>query len=141
MRRYSLAWWSAILPTSLIAGAAAFLVLRQFFNLDLIDSIVGAAFVALLIDLAIAAWMEKIAPTRVTVGPGEKRARSDEDAERATVIGGFGASAHGRVRVRGEIWPAIRRPQESGKLSIGAVVRVVDRIGLRLVVAAPQGSG
>lgn len=136
MRRYSLAWWLAILPTSIITAAGTFLVLGQLSDWGLPGRSVAAAVSALIVDLAIAAWVEQFAPTKVIVGPAERAIHSDDAAENATVIGGFGSSPLGRVMVRGETWPAVRSADETGNLVTGMVVKVVDRVGLRLVVSA-----
>ena len=88
--------------------------------------------------LAIAAWMERLAPTRVSIGPGERQTDSEIAAEKAIVDSGFEASPAGRVSVRGESWAAIRSPDDTEVLSAGMAVSVVDRIGLNLVVSASR---
>ena len=86
--------------------------------------------------LAIAAWMERIAPTRIWVGPGERQSDKEIPAETAIVISGFAESFEGRVSVRGETWAAATTPEEGAKLAVGMAVRIVDRVGLRLVVTS-----
>ena len=135
MRRFSLLWWTAVLPTSAMVGMGSFFALGQMVGLGLAERVFAAALVALTADLAVAAWMERTAPTRVVVGPGEKLTRSDDAAEEALVIGGFDSSAHGQVRIRGEDWLATCSPVDTDRLRTGMVVRVVDRVGLRLVVS------
>ena len=94
-----------------------------------------ALFSALVVDLATAAWMERIAPTRVRIGPGERGTDSETAIEEAIVLSGFEGSTTGRVSVRGESWTAIRCPDDTADLSAGMAVRVVDRVGLNLVVS------
>ncbi len=135
MRRFSILWWLAVLPTSALAGAATLVALGFAVDWGLAERLVTAAVAALMVEFGVAVWMERYAPTRVTVGPGEKLTRLDDAFEEAVVTGGFDASAHGQVRVRGEEWPAVCTSHDAGKLTTGTVVRVIDRIGLRLVVS------
>ncbi len=139
MRRFSIVWWLAVLPTSALAGTGTLLALGHTVDWGLAERVGAAAAAALAIELAVAAWMERHAPTRVTVGPGEKLLRSDDATEEAVVVGGFNASTSGQVRVRGEDWPAMCSPEDSGNLTTGTVVRVVGRKGLSLeVVVDPE---
>jgi membrane protein implicated in regulation of membrane protease activity len=92
--------------------------------------------VAFLGDLAVALSMEAVAPTKVDIGPGEKTFVRDMPPERATVISGFDTSEHGQVSIRGESWQAVRALDDTGILSKGTAVHVVERRGLTLVVSA-----
>lgn len=134
MKRYSLLWWSVILPTSVVVGAPTFLLVRYLTGWAAVESAVAALVATLLADLAIAASMEAIAPTRVHIGPGEKFRDSEMPIEKATVIAGFGASTQGQVSIRGETWSATQSPDDTGVLAAGMVVSVVDRNGLKLVI-------
>ncbi|MGB5492785.1 MAG: NfeD family protein [Woeseiaceae bacterium] len=136
MKRYSILWWSIILPTSVIAGVPAFFLVGHFSDLDVLERFAAASVATFVADLAIAASMEAVAPTKVNIGPGEKVLKSETPAEEATIIFGFDSSPHGRVSVRGETWLATRLPNESSVLSVGMAVRVVSRNGLSLVVTA-----
>ena len=136
MRRYSILWWWLVLPTSVVVGVPAFLLAGQFTSLGFPGRIAVAVVVTFAADFAIAALMESVAPTRLNIGPGEKVLKSDIPAEQATVISGFGASACGKVSIRGESWAATRLAGDSGVLSEGMLVRVVDRNGLELVVSS-----
>lgn len=55
--------------------------------------------------------------------------------ESGTVATSFD-NRHGRVAIRGENWGARQAVSCSGRLEIGAAVRIVDREGLTLVVSA-----
>ena len=136
MRRYSILWWWLVLPTSVVVGVPAFLLAGQFTSLGFPGRIAVAVVVTFAADFAIAALMESVAPTRLNIGPGEKVLKSDIPAEQATVISGFNASARGKVSIRGESWTATRLAGDSGALSEGMLVRVVDRNGLELIVAS-----
>ena len=127
MRRFSLLWWTAVLPTSAIAGAGSFFALGQLVDWGLAERVFAAALVALTADFAVAAWMERTAPTRVVVGPGEKRTRSDDAAEQALVIGGFDSSAHGQVRIRGEDWLATCSAVDTDRLRTRQDASRLDR--------------
>ena len=134
MTRFSLAWWLAVLPTSILVGGTTFYLLGQFVTWSLGERLIVAAILTIAADLAIAAWIEAMAPTRILFGPGEKARLADERTEVGVVTAGFEGKPNGRVRVRGESWPAVALNDDSSKLSIGVVVRIVDRVGLNLVV-------
>jgi membrane-bound ClpP family serine protease len=77
-------------------------------------------------DIVTALVMERIAPTRVLLAPGE----TGHDS--GTVVRGFGSDASGVIRIRGEFWRA--RSAVPEKLVPGDRVRVVQRQGLVLEV-------
>jgi membrane protein implicated in regulation of membrane protease activity len=85
-------------------------------------------------DLLVAVSFELIAPTKVIVGPGERKRKDEELAETGTIVSGFDKSTEGRVTVRGEMWAA--RHYEGRELSLGSgnKVQVVGRDGLTLLV-------
>jgi membrane-bound ClpP family serine protease len=132
-------WWWLVLPSSVVVGLPTFFLLGHFTGLEFLERIAVAMVATFAVDFAIAASMESVAPTRLHVGPGEKVLKSDMPAEQATVISGFDASARGKVSVRGETWMATRLAGDSGTLSEGMRVRVVDRNGLELVVSSNIG--
>ena len=134
MTRFSLAWWLAVLPTSILVGGTTFFLLGEFVSWTLAERLIAAAILTIAADLAIAAWIEGMAPTRILFGPGEKAGLADAKPEVGVVTAGFEGKPNGRVRVRGESWPAIALNDDSSNLAIGVVVRVVDRVGLNLVV-------
>ncbi|MEJ2604933.1 MAG: NfeD family protein [Gammaproteobacteria bacterium] len=139
MKRYSFAWWLVILPTSVTVGGSLILLASIVTDWSLFVRLAVAALAAAFADLAIAAWMESTAPTRVHVGPGEKYLSSDPSTERALVVSGFDTVPDGHVSIRGETWRAIRAPGDTGALTAGMFVSVVDREGLTLIVTATSG--
>ena len=136
MKRYSTAWWLAILPTTLVVGVPVFLLLGYQTDWSTAVRIGAALTSALVVDVATAAWMERIAPTKVRIGPGERKTDTENASEEAIVLSGFEGSAAGRVSVRGESWSAVRCPNDTEDLAAGMTVSVVDRVGLNLVVSA-----
>lgn len=135
MKRHSLLWWLVMLPTSVLVGGTTFLLVRHFTDLTLLQLVAVAMIAAFLADVGIAAAMQAIAPSWVNIGPGEKVLKSDRPSEQATILSGFGYSPEGHVSVRGETWRAVRAPDDTGAISAGMVVSVVDRYGLTLVVS------
>jgi membrane-bound ClpP family serine protease len=136
MKRHSLIWWLVILPTSAIVGGTTYLFAGLFTDWDILSRVAAALIATFVVDLATAALMESIAPTKVNIGPGEKRLFSESSSEKAKVICGFGASSQGRVSVRGETWLATRAPGETDSVTLGMEVNVVARDGLTLTVSA-----
>lgn len=84
-------------------------------------------------DLATALIMQRIAPTRVLLAPGEAGRHS------AAVLRGFEQSNVGVIRVRGEIWRA--RSRDSQLLQPGDPVHILSRDGLVLEVEPARGAG
>jgi len=84
-------------------------------------------------DLVSALLLQRNAPTRITLEPGEA------SQSPAKVVSGFGDSPTGEVLVKGERWRA--RREGSGRLSSGDRVDVVARTGLTLYVKAIDSNG
>jgi membrane-bound ClpP family serine protease len=139
MKRYSFTWWLVILPTSVTVGGTTILLTSNFTDWGVMALVVVGVVSTFLADLWIAASMEAIAPTKVSIGPGEKHLDSDLASEKATIMSGFDSISHGQVSVRGETWRAIRAPDDTGTLTTGMSVNVVDRDGLTLVVSNRSG--
>lgn len=136
MKRYSPMWWLVVLPTSVVVGGTTFLVAGHFSEWGILERIAVAAALTFAADLAIAATIQVLAPTKVNIGPGERALDSELPSETARVIGGFDASSDGRVSVRGESWRATCSPDDAIRLTAGMNVHVVARDGLTLVVSA-----
>lgn len=136
--RFTRRWWLFIGATTLVIGAGAFLVLRYWTALSLEQLILYWLIITFVGDVITAVSMEAVAPTRVTIGPADRQFDADAPAELAVVVVGFDAAGQGRVRVRGETWRARQAEDDRANLESGAVVRVVDRDGLTLVVAAEK---
>ena len=139
MKRYSILWWSIILPTSVVVGLPTFFLVGHFSDWGISGRAAVALIATLTADLVIAASMEVVAPTKVNIGPGEKALRSGTLTEKATIISGFDSSPHGQVSSRGEVWLATRLPDDTDALSAGMSVRVVSRDGLSLIVSSSPG--
>lgn len=133
--RFSRRWWLVIGVATLIVGAAAYLVLQHWTALSLEQLILYWLVITLAGDVVTAISMEAVAPTRVTIGPGDRQFAADDPVERAVVVG-FDADGRGRVRIRGETWRARQADDDHASLESGAEVKVVARDGLTLVVAA-----
>ncbi len=129
-------WWLVILPTSITVGGTSVLLASLLTDWGIFTILAVAAVATALADLALAAWMESIAPTRVHIGPGEKHLVSDLPSEKAVVVTGFDSVPHGQVSIRGETWRAVRAPGDTGALATGMAVNVVDREGLTLIVSS-----
>ncbi len=135
MKRFSRIWWIAILFSSVIGGVTIFLLFAVLTDWSTPKIILVVSILTLIGDLIVALSMEAVAPTKVNIGPGERNTNTDLPSEFATVISGFKNSPQGQVSVRGETWRAIRAPEDSGSLSEGSPVQVVDRNGLTLVIS------
>lgn len=133
--RFSRRWWLIIGATTLIIGAAAFLILRFGAGLGLGQLVLYWLIITFVGDVITAMSMEAVAPTRVTIGPGDRQFDADRLAELAVVVSAFDDAGHGRVRVRGETWRARQAADDQASLKSGTEVRVVERDGLTLVVS------
>ena len=135
MKRFSRIWWIAILSSSVIVGVTVFLLFAVLTDWSTPKIILVVSVLTFIGDLTVALSIEAVAPTKVDIGPGERNTNTDVPSEFATVISGFNNSPQGQVSVRGETWRAIRAPDDSGSLSEGSPVQIVDRNGLTLVIS------
>ncbi len=134
IKRFSKRWWFAVIGGgAMFAGvsagwAYAYLSLddRSFVILLVVAFVVG--------EILAAVSTELVAPTKVTVGPGEKFAKDSELSEAAEVVSGFEDSPIGRVRVRGETWAGRRVSSQDSRLGQGDRARIVGRDGLTLLI-------
>lgn len=136
MKRYSVLWWLAVIPTSVLVGVPMFLLLGHRTDWGVWERVSVALVCTAIVELAVVAWIQRVAPTKVRVGPGERQTVDDAAVDEAVVLSGFGESLHGRVAVRGETWSAVRSADDTSYIGSGATVRIVDRVGLSLVVSA-----
>ena len=90
-------------------------------------------------DIVLALLMEKVSPTRVFLGPGDRRVKDELPRELGTVIGDFSNGA-GCISIRGERWHARQDADCGQRLQAGSPVRILERQGLTLVVAAANPS-
>lgn len=134
--RFSRRWWLVIGMATLVVGVAAFLGLQYWTALTLEQLILYWLIITFIGDVITAISMEAVAPTHITIGPGERQFDTDRPEERAVVVVGFDEAGSGRVRIRGETWRARQASGDRVSLESGAQVKVVARDGLTLVVAA-----
>ena len=125
-----------MVPTSIAVGLPTFVLLESLTSLSWMGCAAVALAASVSADVAIAVWMESHAPTRVTIGPGEKFLKSELPGEKATVLSDFDPSLGGLVRVHGETWRARQKPDDNRNLFQGMKVSVVDRDNLTLIVSA-----
>lgn len=135
MQRYSRLWWASILLSSVVTGGGSFVLLTLLTGLSLEIVIKICLLLVFAGDILLAVLMEAVSPTSVTVGPGERRHRTEAIAEFGTVDNDF-HDRRGSVSVRGERWRARQADDCSATLRTGATVQVLGREGLTLVVKA-----
>lgn len=134
MPRYSSLWWASILLSSVVTGGGSFALLILLTEIP-IETVVAVSVVLILAgDVVLAKLMEAAAPTRVTLGPGDRWRKTERPGELGVVICNF-EDRHGSVSIRGERWRARQAAECRGRLRAGAAVRVLEREGLTLVVA------
>jgi len=135
-RRFSKPWWISLASASCVFGLVMYLLLRWIGTVD-DDRLALYLIAGIALGDAFLAWtFEIVTPTRVTLGPGERRFASSELREPAEVVSGFDGSSVGRVRARGEIWSARTADGHPVRLDPGAQVAVVEREDLTLLVDA-----
>jgi membrane protein implicated in regulation of membrane protease activity len=134
-RRFSRNWWALMAAATTVIGTVVFLILAFATDIQSFRLIGYWLGLTLLGDTLTALSMEAVAPTRVIIGPGDRRANNDLPTERAIVVSGFGDADTGEVQVRGEIWRAKRVADGRIRLAVGASVRVLNRDGLTLLVS------
>ena len=135
-RRFSRHWWVVLGAATTVIGAVVFLYLAFATDIESFRLLAYWLGLTLLGDLLTALSMEAVAPTRITIGPGDRKLNNDFPTERAIVVSGFGEGDTGDVQVRGEIWRAKRAANTQVRLSVGTSVRVLNRDGLTLLVSA-----
>lgn len=139
MQRFSRLWWASILLSSIVTGGGSFVLLTLLTELSVAATVKVSVASVLVGDIVLALLMESVSPTRVLLGPGERRSRSDPLQEIGTAIGDFENGA-GCVSIRGERWRALQASGCAQRLKSGASVRVLERQGLTLIVAAAKRS-
>jgi len=138
-QRFSAEWWIWLSGGGLAAGVvtAAGLYLNGIVTEPLPLLLVALAG-SVAGDVVLALALERIAPTAITLSPGE-RERHDHDIDASgVVISGFGDTNRGRVRVGGETWAARSANDAVRELGVGDIVKVVARDGLTLLVEADK---
>ena len=139
MQRYSNLWWASILLSSVVTGGGTFAMLTLLVGLPVEIAVAGSIAMIVVGDIVLAFIMERLSPTRVFLGPGDRRNRDDLPREIGRAIGDF-ENGSGNVSIRGEQWRARQVADCDQRLEAGSPVRVLDRQGLTLVVAAAHPS-
>jgi membrane protein implicated in regulation of membrane protease activity len=130
LRRWSLPWWLVMAGMTGSLGTASAATLWWFDLLRDGQAIAMALGVIIIGDVLAAIGLAMIAPTRITLRPGERGPAI------ATVVAGFTDGRHGRVRIHGETWPA-RLADGAPVPPPGGHILVQDRDGLVLIVGQP----
>ena len=137
MQRYSRYWWAVVLLSSAGTGGGSFLLLILLTDLPVETAVKISIALVLVGDIALAIIMQAISPTHVKLGPGERWHDEESPRDRGTVRTRF-ENGKGKVSIRGEIWHARLEDRSAESLDVGQRVRVVEREGLTLVVAAAE---
>ena len=135
MQRYSKYWWAAVLLSSAVTGGGTFLLLLLLTDLSIEMALKISIALVLIGDIVLAIIMQAISPTHVKLGPGE-RWHDEEPPRDVGVVKTRFEEGRGKVSIRGETWHARQSDDSDVPLEIGESVRVIEREGLTLVVAA-----
>jgi len=137
MKQYSGLWWAAILLSSAVMGGGSFVLITVLTDLPIATVIKISLALILIGDLILAFIMQAVSPTRVAVGPGDRHTKYELPKELGTVIADF-EDGRGSISIRGERWHARQTSDCNGRLTTGDLVRILEREGLMLVVAAAE---
>ena len=135
MQRYSRYWWAVVLLSSAVTGGGTFILLLLFTDLSVETALKISVVLVLAGDITLAIIMQAISPTHVKLGPGERWHTGESPKDRGVVKTRF-ENGKGKVSIRGETWHARQEDRSEDQLDVGESVRVVEREGLTLVVAA-----
>jgi len=132
--KYSSEWWAALISGAVLFGLATattlwaigFVADIMFMLLVILGSLLG--------DVVLALAFDAINPTKVFVGPGDRTHNGSVVREKAVVVTPFGENKEGCVLVRGETWQARSESSDIASLQAGDPVKVLDRMGLVLIV-------
>lgn len=134
--RYSPEWWAWIASATTLFTVVSFAGLYYFGIFNGLYTLIGTAIaISILGDIVVAYSFEAIAPSKISLTPGERVRHDEEVSATATVESGFSASDEGRVVVRGELWRARHVEARVITLSQGEEIRVVGRDGLTLLIS------
>ena len=137
MQRYSKYWWAAVLLSSVVTGGGAFLLLLLLTDLSIEMAVKISVGLVLVGDIVLAVIMQAISPTHVKLGPGERFHDNESPRDLGIVKTAF-EDGKGKISIRGETWHARQSGQCDAPRDIGESVRVIEREGLTLVVAAVE---
>ena len=127
-------WLAPLLLSSVVTGGGSFALLVLLTDLSLATVIAVSVALILVGDIALAFIMQAVSPTRVKVGPGDRRLNAEIPEELGMVATNF-RNRHGLVSIRGEKWQARQALGCRGRLEAGGAVRIVERDGLTLIVS------
>ena len=131
LQRWSLPWWLVMAGMTGSLGTLSAATLWWFDLLRDGQALALALGVIILGDVLAVLGLAMIAPTRITLRPGESGAPVI-----ATVAAGFTDGRHGRVRIDGESWPA-RLAEGAAVPAPDGRITVLGRDGLVLIVGDP----
>jgi membrane protein implicated in regulation of membrane protease activity len=137
--RFSKVWWAWLFSTGLSCGALVVIALYLLGGISNAQYVLAFLISAAAGELMVALIFEAMAPTRVTVGPGDRTHLNSPVKDRARVVSGFSAEGMGKVKVRGEVWDARCSSAHGSTLTAGREVRVSGRDGLTLLVGEDTG--
>lgn len=120
-------WWVIGVETAFSVALAAWVLVRLDRLFEPVALLV-AAIIIVVGDLVTVLLMERFAPTRITIEPGEEAGRIGR------AVTDFSGDGEGRIVLRGERWRA--RTRSPVPIVAGTKVRVVSRSGLLLHVEA-----
>lgn len=135
-KRFTTNWWIAVTSIGSALGLAAVALLWKLGYLSSGHLVVWGIFAIVLGDLVAAVALESIAPTAITLEPGERADRTADSTLTAKVVSGFAGAKTGYVTVKGESWAAQLVGGDPCAVMAGDVVKVAGRNGLTLKVVA-----
>ncbi|MGI9260178.1 MAG: NfeD family protein [Gammaproteobacteria bacterium] len=134
--RYSPEWWAWIASATTFFTVVSFGGLYYFGIFDGLYTLIGTAVaISILGDIVVAYAFEAIAPSKISLAPGERHRHDEEVSASGIVESGFSASDEGRVMVRGELWRARHFEERVITLAQGEEIRIVGRDGLTLLIS------
>lgn len=139
-KRFSLAWWAWAGSCGTGVGLAAVALFWKLGYVPNADVFFWGLVSVVLGDLITVVAFESLAPTEITVGPGEKEEKHSELIVTATVVSGFAGATTGYVNVKGESWAANLTAGDPGSVVPGSNVRVTGREGLTLQVTGGENT-
>lgn len=134
-----MAWWVWAGSCGTGLGLAAVALLWILGYISDADVLVWCLVSIVLGDVVTVVAFEYLAPTEITVSPGEKEERHSELRLTATVVSGFAGATTGYVNVKGESWAARLAAGSPDTVVPGSNVRIAGRDGLTLRVISNDG--
>ncbi len=134
--RYSPVWWTWIASATTAFTVVSFGGLYYFGIFDGLYTLIGVAIaISILGDIVVAYAFEAIAPSKISLAPGERDRHDEEVSALGIVESGFDGINAGRITVRGELWSARHCQGRALDLARGDEIRIVGRDGLTLLIS------